>query len=549
MSYLVLARKWRPQRFEEVIGQTHVTKTLQNAIKNNRLAHALLFSGPRGVGKTSVARILAKALNCQNGPTPSPCNKCEICKRITLGNEVDVLEIDGASNRGIDEIRQLREEIKFRPSHCRYRINIIDEVHMLTKEAFNALLKTLEEPPAHVYFIFATTEPQRIPATILSRCQHYGFKRLSITELKSHLKRISDAEGLGINAEGIHIIARQAKGSVRDSLSLLDQVAAFGAKTAEQVCQALGIVETISIQKLASLILKRDITGAIETIDELYNFGVDLQSVIEQLIRYFRHLLIIKTINDPKAIETLVDLVPEEVESAKDLIKSYSSTDILQLLNKILDDFEIIKRSTNIRIRVELLLINLCQMEEVISLEEIISKIDTLLESTTNGIDIKNKTDIKEQSVQTKKDITNGSLEPKKSPTLSNKGASSATCNSIDSESFIKYLKKRNPVIASVLEECFVEIDSSGTLIINCEHEWAIAYLEEKDHKDELKKIIKELFQQELNISISLNENKTQNHNTNNKKDEIIKHPLVQKAIEVFDARIAQVNLNDLGLK
>ena len=288
MSYLVLARKWRPQTFEDVIGQAHVTKTLQNALRNDCLAHALLFSGSRGVGKTSVARILAKAVNCESGPAPDPCNKCGVCREITAGSSIDVQEIDGASNRGIDEIRQLRENIQFLPTRCRHRIYIIDEVHMLTKEAFNALLKTLEEPPSHVYFIFATTEPEKIPATIHSRCQHYEFRRLGTAELADHLGKIVQAEGMGLQQDATLLLAREAEGSVRDSLSLLDQVAAYGATSLKEVCEVLGIVGTQVLKELAVAILESDVAKAIRLIDDVYSFGGNIQKFTTDLVFFFQ---------------------------------------------------------------------------------------------------------------------------------------------------------------------------------------------------------------------------------------------------------------------
>jgi len=226
MSYLVLARKYRPQTFAEVVEQGHITRTLTHAISAGRMVHAVLFSGPRGTGKTTVARILAKAMNCEKGPTPDPCNICRSCREITAGSAVDVYEIDGASNNSVDQIRDLRENLRYMPAHSQYKIYIIDEVHMLSIAAFNALLKTLEEPPAHVMFIFATTEPQKIPVTILSRCQRHDFRRIPIESMTQHMEMISSKEGIRIPSESVWLIAREAGGSMRDALSLLDQVMA-----------------------------------------------------------------------------------------------------------------------------------------------------------------------------------------------------------------------------------------------------------------------------------------------------------------------------------
>ena len=226
--YVVIARRYRPQTFDELVGQEHVARALQQAIASDRVGHAYLFTGARGVGKTSAARILAKALNCVHGPTPTPCNECDVCLRVATGDDVDVLEIDGASNRGIDEIRQLRQNVAVRPSRARFKIYIIDEVHMLTKEAFNALLKTLEEPPEHVKFIFATTEPQKIPITILSRCQRFDFAGISSAAIQARLAQIAAAEGVAVEPEALQILASRAAGSMRDSQSLLEQLLAVG---------------------------------------------------------------------------------------------------------------------------------------------------------------------------------------------------------------------------------------------------------------------------------------------------------------------------------
>jgi DNA polymerase-3 subunit gamma/tau len=250
MTYIVLARRWRPQQFNELIGQEHVSKTLANAIETGRIAHSYIFAGPRGIGKTTTARILAKALNCEKGPTPTPCDACSPCQSIIKGNSLDVLEIDGASNRGIDEIRNLRENIRFTPSQGKYRIYIIDEVHMLTKEAFNALLKTLEEPPKHAIFIFATTEIFRVPATILSRCQRFDFKRIAINTIIDQLQRICAAENIQVEADALLQIAKKADGSMRDAQSILDQIISYSGEqiSSAQVSTALGIINRNSFQ-------------------------------------------------------------------------------------------------------------------------------------------------------------------------------------------------------------------------------------------------------------------------------------------------------------
>ena len=260
MAYQVLARKWRPQTFEEVVGQEPVTRTLENALAVGRVAHAFLFSGPRGVGKTSVARILAKALNCVAGPTPHPDNTCEICREITNGSSLDVLEIDGASNRGIDEVRDLREKIKYLPAQGKYRVYIIDEVHMLTKEAFNALLKTLEEPPAHAVFILATTEPHKVPVTILSRCQRYDFRRIPTGLIQEHLAKLADQEGWHLDPEGLALVARAAEGGLRDAQGFLDQVVTFGgdAVTAAEIARILGVTDRGALLAALTAIIDRD---------------------------------------------------------------------------------------------------------------------------------------------------------------------------------------------------------------------------------------------------------------------------------------------------
>lgn len=307
MSYLVLARKYRPQSFDELQGQEHITKIFKQALENSRIAHAFLFCGPRGIGKTSCARILAKSLNCQNGPTLKPCGTCFACQEIAKGNSFDVIEIDGASNRGIDEIRALRENVKFAPSYGRYKIYIVDEVHMLTTEAFNALLKTLEEPPPYVIFIFATTESNKVPATILSRCQRFDFKRISLETISSNLKEISQKEGIKIHDDAIFAIAKAAGGSMRDALGILDQLSALGQKGVEtsDVFSMLGIVEMEFLFSLTDALVEKNCSNALLVLNQVLEAGKDLKQLTKDLTEHFRHLMIAK-IGGP-SLNNLID--------------------------------------------------------------------------------------------------------------------------------------------------------------------------------------------------------------------------------------------------
>lgn len=300
VSYRALYRVWRPQRFADVVGQEHVTRTLQNALRDGRIAHAYLFAGPRGTGKTSTAKILAKAVNCEQGPAPEPCNRCAACEGIAAGSVVDVVEIDAASNRGVDEIRDIREHVKFAPTQVRYKVYIIDEVHMLTTEAFNALLKTLEEPPAHVLFILATTEPHKLPATVVSRCQRFTFRRIGLVDLVKQLRTICAENGVEADERALVRLARAADGGMRDALSLLDQVFSFCSSriTVEDVMAVTGGVDEEAAVRLLSLLIRGDVAGVVEGLDDLIAQGKDPERVTKELLELCRELLLIRVAPD-----------------------------------------------------------------------------------------------------------------------------------------------------------------------------------------------------------------------------------------------------------
>ncbi len=376
MSYLVLARKWRPQRFAEVIGQRQVSLTLSNALKTGRLSHAYLFAGPRGVGKTSVARILAKALNCEQGPAAEPCNACAACAAITEGHCLDVLEIDGASNRGIDDVRQLRESVKYAPASVRTKVYIIDEVHMLTTDAFNALLKTLEEPPQHVCFVMATTEPLKVPATILSRCQRFDFGRVPAADLQEHLQRIAAAESLAIDAEALLVLARKAEGGVRDGLTLLDQVAATGEGPfdAARVQDILGLSGGALCFEISEAVVARDPQRALLRLQEAYQSGLNLQEVAEELVQHFRSLLLM-TFGEKLA--AAVELTSDERARLTEQIRAHGvgPADALRLVRILLDVTGRMRRSGHARVHLEVALAEMATLARAVDLGEVLARL------------------------------------------------------------------------------------------------------------------------------------------------------------------------------
>ena len=333
MEHIALYRAWRPQSFQDMVGQQHIIQTLQNAIREQRTSHAYLFSGPRGTGKTSAAKILAKAVNCERGPATEPCNECEACRRITNGAVMDVQEIDAASNRGVEEIRDLREKVKYAPTEVRQKVYIIDEVHMLTTEAFNALLKTLEEPPPHVMFILATTEPHRLPATIISRCQRFDFRRVSLEEQTARLALICEQEGMEADHDALQYIARLSDGGMRDALSVLDQISSFtdGKVTYQQVMDMTGGIASEQFAKLAASLLKGDVGHILQMIEGFMHEGKSADKCMENLLYYFRDLLMIKMVPDA---DKLTDRVLNP-ESFSEMAESFTKEQLFQMIDTL----------------------------------------------------------------------------------------------------------------------------------------------------------------------------------------------------------------------
>ena len=358
MSYLVFALKWRPKNFDEIIGQAHIVNTLKSALQNNRLAHAYLFSGPRGIGKTSTARILAKALNCKEGPTVNPCGKCPSCLEIAQGRSLDVIEIDGASNRGIDEIRTLRENVKFAPVMGKYKIYIIDEVHQITTDGFNALLKTLEEPPEFVKFIFATTHPHKVIPTILSRCQRLDFRRIPIMEIISQLERIIKEEQISVDKEVLFAIAKASDGSLRDAESILDQLASFTKDkiSLKDVVSVLGMVEQEALFAITEQIINKDPKAALAIFNQIIDEGKDIGAFLANLIEHFRNLMVAKVSH---ADSKLIDLPQDICDRLLTQAQSFSLEEIFSCFTTMVNTQEMCKRLDSMRIPLEISLVKL----------------------------------------------------------------------------------------------------------------------------------------------------------------------------------------------
>ncbi|MFA5511187.1 MAG: DNA polymerase III subunit gamma/tau [Candidatus Kapaibacterium sp.] len=372
-EFVVTARKWRPLFFKDVVGQEHITQTLKNAVLKNRIHHAYLFSGPRGVGKTTTARILSRSINCLNPQDAEPCNQCDNCKAVMDGRSLDIIEIDGASNNSVDDIRKLRENAKYPPSNGRYKMYIIDEVHMLSNAAFNALLKTLEEPPPHLLFVFATTEVHKVLPTITSRCQRFDFRRMEIDDITRQLKYISEREGITIDEESLLSIAKKGDGSMRDSQSIFDQVIAFCGKNIiySELTDALHLIDEEFFFNISESVAAKNTSAVFELAGKVVRKGYDFQETLQGLLEHLRNLTVVKVTNDPTLIETSSQMRRKYLETAE----SFTKLDLIRMMNHVAKAEQSLKYSPQPRIRFELALLQLTQIDSTLEISELIKEI------------------------------------------------------------------------------------------------------------------------------------------------------------------------------
>jgi DNA polymerase-3 subunit gamma/tau len=564
MSYLVLARKWRPTTFDELTGQGPIAGILKNALLHNKVAHAYIFSGPRGVGKTSTARILAKALNCDQGLTTEPCGKCPSCIAIADGSSMDVTEIDGASNTGVDNIRDLRERVRYASYGGGHKVYIIDEAHMLSTAAFNALLKTLEEPPPHVIFVLATTDPKKIPATVLSRCQHLPFRRISTQKIKERLKHIASEEHLKIADTALEMVARAADGSMRDSLTVLDQIASFSEDiTAEDVKDLLGFTDMETLSSLAAAVIEGDRKGIVGIIADLTESGTDLKTFTKDYLQFMRDLLIAKIIGDTDGV---MDLSEEEAKLIHSLAGVTNEEHLALLLTELIKAEPSIRSALFPRIALEMTLLRLGMMSHFVTVDDAIkmfrssdptkmpSKQIPALRTT-----FMKESPPKETKIRQAPKVTSAEDSPKggsreynreklkkvpETPTAPQAHDASFAVPDTDMwNSVIEKIEEANAPLASKLREGSLSISNEGiTILFN----GGVAVLAEsvKENISFLKETIKNVAGKSIPVRVETKEVKSLSKA--DLKEKALNNPVVREALELFDGRIVDISpIND----
>ncbi len=556
MSYLVLARKWRPQQFDDLVGQEHVSQTLKNAITADRVHHAFLFTGARGVGKTSAARIFAKALNCQEGPTVTPCGICPSCVDITGSQGIDVLEIDGASNTGVDDIRELREHIRYLPSQSRYKIFIIDEVHMLSINAFNALLKTLEEPPEHAKFIFATTEPHKIPVTILSRCQRFDFRKIGMAPLAARLRYIVDQEGVEISDEGLAIVARNGGGSMRDALSTLDQVIAFcGDKVGDDELQGLlGLVSRRLLLDTIEALIDRDPRQVLSLIQKIDDHGHSFRQFGQQLVELLRALVILKVVEDHG---DLLDLSDAEVHELKRLIGPVSLEDLQRFLGALIKAEADLALSNYPRLTMEMVLVRLATLPKGVEVATLIERLASLERKLAAGAGAE-----KREGQRFVPPPPEPAPPPPQEPEVSGKKSEALSAAVTGEKSWaglVAYIKsQRRFHIATLLDQSsLLELDLPLLRIGMPERYFGLA---DADMRKAVGDLAGEYFATPVKIEVdkisngakappSLHQERAKQESDRQKKlrENAVDHPMVKSALDIFGGTIESVRPIDKG--
>jgi DNA polymerase-3 subunit gamma/tau len=549
MSYLVLARKWRPQGFDDLIGQEPIIRVLKNSLEQGKIAHAYLFSGPRGVGKTSAARILAKALNCKDGPTSSPCGICTFCTSITDGSSLDVMEIDGASNNSVNDIRDLRERVKYVPSGGRYKVYIIDETHMLSDAAFNALLKTLEEPPPHVVFVLATTAPRKIPSTVLSRCQHLPFRRISSSQIRERLKRISDAEGIKITGSATDMIARAADGSLRDSLTLLDQISSFSSEISESdIKDLLGITDFGLLSQLSLALIKGEREEILKITGELIEKGTDIRSFTRELIQFFRDMLVMSVVKKPAEI---LDLSKEEMDSIRNILSKTSEDHLTLLLAELLKAEIDIRNASSPRLAFEMSLLKVSFLTGLKPVKEIIEHIEEYVKLAPDAGYAKSrfqKVEEKDEQKETRGEMISAETE------LTDEGTEVSSLSetveqgseppvleekTISDDVWDSAIKKMDPPLASKLSKASFRL-FGNKLVLTLNGGYSV-------FTDSIKKdagLIEQIFSEELGNKVRLEVEAVKKKAVRKKdlKEEALAEPAIQEVLELFDgSRIVDV--------
>ncbi|HKL27218.1 MAG TPA: DNA polymerase III subunit gamma/tau [Desulfuromonadales bacterium] len=555
MAYLVLARKWRPQNFPDLVGQEHVSRTLTNAIRSGRVHHAFLFTGARGVGKTSAARILAKALNCEQGPTDQPCNSCPVCNEITTGQGMDVLEIDGASNTGVDDIRELRENIRYLPSRSRFKIFIIDEVHMLSTSAFNALLKTLEEPPEHAKFIFATTEPHKIPVTILSRCQRFDFRKIPLQQIVARLRQIADAEGLEISDRSLGLVARRGEGSMRDALSTLDQVIAFCGESIddEDVQALLGMVDRRLLLDTLEAVLQRDSRRLLDLIRQVDNLGHGLRQYVQELVELFRGLVICKAVAEPG---DLLDLIEDELKELRKLAEPPSLEDLQRVITLLMKTQTELAGSPYPLLTLEMALIRIATLAPTQEVGRLIQQLEHLEKRLAGG------TGQTGPAPERSRPAPAAPPPPGEPPPKKPEAPVAAETDHRDWQGLVEQVRQSRPMLASVLEHGrLLHCEPPGLEIGYPADSFLLVQLQDPDNCRELESLAASYFKQKMTLTVtpldgvrqdappSLVETRQAKETDRMRRlrEDAMAHPALKAVQEIFGGEIINVTPTDKG--